>query len=121
MTQPSPQTASFGFTEVPAHEKAGKVRGVFDAVASRYDLMNDLMSAGMHRPWKDAVAARLNPRPGERILDLAGGTGDLARRFKALADSARVRSGGKPSEIIVVDINAEMIAAGRDRGLDGLG
>jgi demethylmenaquinone methyltransferase/2-methoxy-6-polyprenyl-1,4-benzoquinol methylase len=115
------KTASFGFQDVPAHEKASRVRGVFDAVASRYDLMNDLMSAGMHRAWKDAVAARLNPRPGERILDLAGGTGDLARRFKALADAARTRSGGPPSEIIVVDINAEMIAAGRERGLDGLG
>ena len=121
MTQPSQKTASFGFQEVPAHEKAGKVRGVFDAVASRYDLMNDLMSAGMHRPWKDGVAARLNPRPGERILDLAGGTGDLARRFKALADGARARSGGEPAEIIVCDINAEMINAGRERGLDGLG
>ena len=120
-SQTPPQTASFGFTEIPAHEKASKVQGVFDAVASRYDLMNDLMSAGMHRPWKDAVAARLNPRPGERILDLAGGTGDLARRFKALADNARDRNGGAPSEIIVVDINAEMIAAGRERGLDGLG
>ncbi|GIU66292.1 class I SAM-dependent methyltransferase [Candidatus Phycosocius spiralis] len=118
-------TASFGFQDVPAHEKATRVRGVFDAVASRYDLMNDLMSAGMHRAWKDAVAARLNPRPGERILDLAGGTGDLARRFKALADAAGARSqrskAQKPAEIIVVDINAEMIAAGRERGLDGLG
>ncbi|NJR20307.1 MAG: class I SAM-dependent methyltransferase, partial [Hyphomonadaceae bacterium] len=122
MTQStSPKTASFGFQDVPADEKASKVRGVFDAVASRYDLMNDLMSAGMHRPWKDAVAARLNPRPGERILDLAGGTGDLARRFKALGDEARARNGGPPVEVIVCDINAEMIAAGRERGLDGLG
>jgi demethylmenaquinone methyltransferase / 2-methoxy-6-polyprenyl-1,4-benzoquinol methylase len=115
------RTASFGFQDIPASEKAGRVRGVFDAVAARYDLMNDLMSAGMHRAWKDAVAARLNPQPGERILDLAGGTGDLARRFKALADRVRVRRGGPPAEIIVVDINAEMIAAGRERGLDGLG
>ncbi len=119
MTQP--KTASFGFQDVPADEKASKVRGVFDAVASRYDLMNDLMSAGLHRPWKDAVAARLNPRPGELILDLAGGTGDLARRFKALADKAKARNGGPDAEIIVVDINGEMIAAGRQRGLDGLG
>jgi demethylmenaquinone methyltransferase / 2-methoxy-6-polyprenyl-1,4-benzoquinol methylase len=114
-------TASFGFQDIPAAEKASRVRGVFDAVASRYDLMNDFMSAGMHRAWKDAVAGRLNPQPGERILDLAGGTGDLARRFKALADQARLRRGGAPSEIIVVDINHEMIVAGRDRGLDGLG
>lgn len=116
-----PTTASFGFQDIPAAEKASRVRGVFDAVAARYDLMNDLMSAGMHRAWKDAVASRLNPQPGERILDLAGGTGDLARRFKALADAARVRRGGLPAEIIVVDINHEMIVAGRERGLDGLG
>ncbi len=114
-------TASFGFQDIPAAEKAARVRGVFDAVASRYDLMNDFMSGGLHRAWKDAVAARLNPQPGERILDLAGGTGDLARRFKKLADAAQVRRGGPPAEIIVVDINAEMIAAGRERGLDGLG
>jgi demethylmenaquinone methyltransferase / 2-methoxy-6-polyprenyl-1,4-benzoquinol methylase len=115
------KTASFGFQDIPAHEKATRVRGVFDAVAGRYDLMNDLMSAGLHRAWKDAVASRLNPQPGERILDLAGGTGDLARRFKALADAARARRGGEPAEIVVVDINAEMILAGRERGLDGLG
>ncbi|MEN9873815.1 MAG: hypothetical protein RL186_712 [Pseudomonadota bacterium] len=121
MTKPAPKTASFGFQDVPAAEKAGRVRGIFDAVADKYDLMNDLMSGGMHRVWKDAVAARLNPRPGERILDLAGGTGDLARRFKVLADEAQKRLGGPASEIIVVDINAEMIAAGRVRGLDGLG
>lgn len=114
-------TASFGFQDIPAAEKAARVRGVFDAVASRYDLMNDFMSGGLHRAWKDAVAARLNPQPGERILDLAGGTGDLARRFKKLADAAQARRGGPPAEIIVVDINAEMIAAGRERGLDGLG
>ena len=77
MTGPS---ATFGFRDVDASEKAGLVRGVFDRVARRYDLMNDLMSAGVHRLWKDAAAAKLNPRPGETILDVAGGTGDMARR-----------------------------------------
>jgi demethylmenaquinone methyltransferase/2-methoxy-6-polyprenyl-1,4-benzoquinol methylase len=110
-------TATFGFRDVDAREKAGLVRGVFDRVAGRYDLMNDLMSAGVHRLWKDAVAARLNPRPGETIIDCAGGTGDMAMRFAKLAQRARARNGGAPARILVVDYNAEMIAAGRARGL----
>ena len=76
----SGDTSSFGFRDVDAKEKVRMVRGVFDSVASNYDLMNDLMSAGVHRLWKDAAAAKLNPRPGETILDVAGGTGDMARR-----------------------------------------
>jgi demethylmenaquinone methyltransferase / 2-methoxy-6-polyprenyl-1,4-benzoquinol methylase len=117
----TPQTASFGFTDVPAEEKASRVRGVFDAVATKYDIMNDVMSFGMHRVWKDAVAARLNPQPGERIIDLAGGTGDLARRFMKRAEAARARRGGKPAHITVIDINEEMIRAGLEqRGDDGL-
>jgi demethylmenaquinone methyltransferase/2-methoxy-6-polyprenyl-1,4-benzoquinol methylase len=80
--------------------------------------MNDLMSLGAHRIWKDATAARLNPQPGERIVDCAGGTGDLARRFAHLARRARDRRGGQPAEIVVIDYNAEMIAAGRARGDD---
>ena len=76
--------ASFGFRDVDAADKAGMVRGVFDRVAGRYDLMNDLMSAGVHRLWKDMTAARLNPQPGETIIDCAGGTGDMARRFARL-------------------------------------
>jgi demethylmenaquinone methyltransferase / 2-methoxy-6-polyprenyl-1,4-benzoquinol methylase len=110
-------TATFGFRDVDAREKAGLVRGVFDRVAGRYDLMNDLMSAGVHRLWKDAVAARLNPRPGETIIDCAGGTGDMAMRFAKMAQRARRRNGGPPAKIVVVDYNAEMIAAGRARGL----
>jgi hypothetical protein len=82
--------ATFGFRDVDPAEKPGLVRGVFDSVASRYDLMNDLMSVGVHRLWKDAVAARLNPQPGETIIDCAGGTGDMARRF---AKMARRRAG----------------------------
>lgn len=113
-------SVSFGFTDVPAEEKAGRVRDVFDKVASRYDLMNDLMSAGLHRVWKDIAADRLNPQPNETILDMAGGTGDVARRLLARAEKARHRRGGAPAQILVADINAEMIAAGLRRGEDGL-
>jgi len=111
-------SATFGFRDVDPREKPGLVRGVFDRVASRYDLMNDVMSAGVHRLWKDAAAARLNPQPGETIIDCAGGTGDMARRFADLARRARERRGGEDARILVVDYNAEMIAAGRDRGLE---
>jgi len=111
-------TASFGYRDVAPAEKAGLVRGVFDRVASRYDLMNDLMSLGAHRLWKDAAAARMNPQPGETIVDCAGGTGDLARRFAAMARRARGRRGGDPARIFVVDYNAEMIGAGRARGAE---
>ena len=108
--------ATFGFRDVDASEKPRLVRGVFDRVAKRYDLMNDLMSGGVHRLWKDAVAARLNPQPGETIIDCAGGTGDMARRFARLARRAQDRRGGEDARIFVVDYNAEMIAAGRERG-----
>jgi demethylmenaquinone methyltransferase/2-methoxy-6-polyprenyl-1,4-benzoquinol methylase len=111
-------SATFGFRDVDPREKPGLVRGVFDRVASRYDLMNDVMSAGVHRLWKDATAARLNPQPGETIIDCAGGTGDMARRFADLARRARDRRGGDDAQILVVDYNAEMIAAGRARGLE---
>jgi demethylmenaquinone methyltransferase/2-methoxy-6-polyprenyl-1,4-benzoquinol methylase len=111
-------SATFGFRDVDPREKPGLVRGVFDRVASRYDLMNDIMSAGVHRLWKDATAARLNPQPGETIIDCAGGTGDMARRFADLARRARDRRGGEDARILVVDYNAEMIAAGRARGLE---
>ncbi len=92
------------------------VRGVFDSVASSYDLMNDLMSGGVHRLWKDAAAARLNPRPGETILDVAGGTGDMARRYAKMARRAQDRRGGDDASVIVLDYNAEMILAGVDKG-----
>lgn len=113
MTEPA---ATFGFRDVEASEKAGLVRGVFDSVARRYDLMNDLMSGGVHRLWKDAVAARLNPQPGETIIDCAGGTGDMARRFAKLARRAQRRRGGDDARIFLVDYNAEMITAGRAKG-----
>ena len=84
------KTASFGFREVPEDEKEGLVNEVFSSVAARYDLMNDLMSAGVHRIWKDAMVEWLNPRPGWKTLDVAGGTGDIAFR---IVDMARSRGG----------------------------
>ncbi len=110
--------STFGFQDVEASAKAGLVRGVFDKVAARYDLMNDLMSAGVHRVWKDMTAARLNPQPGETIIDCAGGTGDMARRFARLARKAQKRRGGESAQVLVVDYNAEMVAAGRRKGTE---
>src|SRR5437764_5320361 len=101
---------TFGFRVVPAEAKEGLVRGVFSSVASRYDLMNDLMSGGVHRFWKDAMIEWLNPQPGWRVLDMAGGTGDIAFR---IVEAARRRGGA--AEIVVCDINAEMIGEGRRR------
>lgn len=112
MTGPA---ATFGFRDVDPKDKPGLVRGVFDRVARRYDLMNDLMSGGVHRLWKDAVAARLNPQPGETIIDCAGGTGDMAQRFARMARRAQERRGGDDAKVFVVDYNAEMIGAGRQR------
>jgi demethylmenaquinone methyltransferase/2-methoxy-6-polyprenyl-1,4-benzoquinol methylase len=113
---PSGKTSPFGFRDVDAREKVRMVRGVFDSVAGNYDLMNDLMSAGVHRLWKDAAAAKLNPRPGETILDVAGGTGDMARRYAKMAHAAQGRMGGDDASVIVLDYNAEMIAAGVAKG-----
>jgi demethylmenaquinone methyltransferase/2-methoxy-6-polyprenyl-1,4-benzoquinol methylase len=101
-------TTHFGFRTVGVAEKASLVRGVFDSVARRYDLMNDLMSVGVHRLWKAALIDWLQPHPGMRVLDVGGGTGDVAFRLKA--------RGAGP--VIVVDVNPEMLAVGRDRGLD---
>ena len=112
MTGPA---ATFGYQDVDPAEKPRLVRGVFSSVAGRYDLMNDLMSGGVHRLWKDATAARLNPQPGEAIVDVAGGTGDIAGRLAKLAGAARARRGGSAARITVVDYNAEMVAAGRAR------
>jgi demethylmenaquinone methyltransferase / 2-methoxy-6-polyprenyl-1,4-benzoquinol methylase len=100
----------FGYERVAPEEKAAKVGAVFDRVASRYDVMNDLMSLGLHRAWKAFAVAVARPRPGERILDVATGSADLAR---ALA--GRVGAGG---EVWLTDINASMLARGRDRMLD---
>ncbi len=113
MTKPS---ATFGYQDVDPAEKPRLVRGVFDRVASRYDLMNDLMSAGVHRLWKDAAAARLNLQPGETVIDCAGGTGDMARLYAKMARRAQQRRGGPDAKVVVVDYNGEMIAAGREKG-----
>lgn len=100
----------FGYERVAPEEKAARVRSVFDRVAPSYDLMNDLMSLGLHRIWKRIAVAIARPRPGERILDLAAGSGDLA---EALA--RRVQPGG---EVWVTDLNRRMLERGRDRLLD---
>ena len=107
MTDDSHHTASFGYRDVPEDQKQGLVREVFSSVARNYDLMNDLMSAGVHRLWKDAMVEWLNPQPGWRVLDVAGGTGDIAMR---IARAARARGG--EAEITVCDINPDMLAEG---------
>ncbi len=104
------EKTSFGFEEVSPDEKTRRVRGVFDSVAKRYDLMNDLMSGGLHRVWKRFAVTVAALRPGARVLDLAGGTGDLAELF-----AARV---GPHGVVVHTDINGAMLAAGRDRLLD---
>lgn len=112
------ETVSFGFTDVHRSEKAGLVRGVFDRSARRYDLMNDLMSVGVHRVWKDMVITRANPQPGERLIDVAGGTGDLARSFLTKADRVAERRGDtRKAEAVVLDINEQMLRAGVKRGI----
>ena len=100
----------FGYTKVDESTKAERVRGVFDSVASKYDVMNDLMSFGLHRAWKAYAVAVANVRPGARVLDLAGGTGDLARAF--------ARPVGEAGLVVHTDINEAMLHQGRDRLLD---
>ena len=100
----------FGFQTVDEREKAQRVRGVFDSVARKYDVMNDLMSAGLHRAWKAYTVAVANLQPGQRVLDIAGGTGDLSRAF-----AKRVGPGGC---VFHTDINEAMLRVGRDRLLD---
>jgi demethylmenaquinone methyltransferase/2-methoxy-6-polyprenyl-1,4-benzoquinol methylase len=95
---------SFGFKEVSPDEKTARVGSVFSRVARRYDLMNDLMSGGLHRPWKDLFVRRVRPRTGEAILDMAGGTGDIAFRLS--------RRGAR---VTVADINADMLGVGKER------
>lgn len=116
MSEPQSETASFGFRDVPKTEKASLVRGVFDRSARKYDLMNDLMSLGIHRAWKDMTIERANPQPGQKLIDVAGGTGDLARAFVAKAEHRRKTRGGDPATAIVTDINEQMLLAGLKRG-----
>jgi demethylmenaquinone methyltransferase/2-methoxy-6-polyprenyl-1,4-benzoquinol methylase len=117
------KTASFGFRDVPEAEKEGLVREVFSSVAARYDLMNDLMSAGVHRIWKDAMVEWLNPRPGWRVLDVAGGTGDIAFRIADMARHRNLKSGGGEAprnniDVTVCDINAQMLGEGVRRAAE---
>ncbi len=107
------EQVSFGYEEVSPEEKTRRVGQVFSSVASKYDVMNDAMSGGLHRLWKDRFVRRVKPRPGEAILDMAGGTGDIAFRLAAAG-----------AEVTVSDINQDMLDAGieraLDRGIDGL-
>lgn len=108
-------TTHFGFRTVRTAEKKGMVREVFDSVAERYDLMNDLMSGGVHRVWKARFIDWLAPRPGMALLDVAGGTGDIAFRFLGAAG----RKGAHPdTHVTVCDINEEMLKVGRNRAVD---
>src|SRR5688572_14927853 len=100
----------FGYTEVPTHEKSKKVAEVFHSVAARYDLMNDLMSFGLHRVWKRFAISQANVRCGQTVLDIAGGTGDLA--------FALAKKVGKEGHVILADINEKMLKEGRDRLTD---
>ena len=106
-------TVSFGYEDIDATEKTGRVGEIFSSVASKYDIMNDAMSGGMHRLWKNRFVSRVKPQPGEQILDMAGGTGDIAFR---MAD--------KGASVTVSDINQDMLDVGieraMERGIDGL-
>ena len=104
------ETTDFGFERVPPEDKARRVRGVFESVAAKYDLMNDLMSGGLHRMWKRFAVAASGTHAGSSVLDVAGGTADLARLF---ADRV-----GPTGRVILTDINAAMLSAGRDRLLN---
>jgi demethylmenaquinone methyltransferase/2-methoxy-6-polyprenyl-1,4-benzoquinol methylase len=113
MSQDARETVSFGYEEVPPEEKTRRVGAVFSGVAAKYDVMNDAMSVGMHRLWKDQFVRRVKPRPGETVLDMAGGTGDIAFRMAA-----------RGASVTVADINQEMLDVGieraMERGIDGL-
>ncbi|QJF53036.1 bifunctional demethylmenaquinone methyltransferase/2-methoxy-6-polyprenyl-1,4-benzoquinol methylase UbiE [Roseobacter ponti] len=106
MTDRDDKTTHFGFEDVPEGEKAGRVRGVFSSVAGKYDVMNDVMSAGIHRVWKDAMMDWLAPRAGQKLLDVAGGTGDIAFRFLKRAGDGHAT---------VLDLTEAMLVEGRQR------
>src|SRR5579871_6920269 len=110
MSVDPPRNTDFGFQDVPWQEKAHRVRRVFDSVADRYDLMNDLMSGGAHRLWKQFTLSLTGLRSGGRALDIAGGTGDLA--------AGLARQVGRTGLVVLADINARMLEHGRDRLID---
>jgi len=103
-------TTHFGYQTVDEAHKAARVRGVFDSVAQKYDIMNDLMSGGLHRAWKAYTVAVANVRPGDKVLDIAGGTGDLSRAF--------AKAVGPTGMVVHTDINEAMLRVGRDRLID---
>ncbi|MBT5836051.1 MAG: bifunctional demethylmenaquinone methyltransferase/2-methoxy-6-polyprenyl-1,4-benzoquinol methylase UbiE [Hellea sp.] len=105
----------FGYQEIPVEEKKERVKNVFNSVAGKYDLMNDAMSFGVHRLWKNLTITKINPQPGEILIDVAGGTGDLARRFLKRAEAVRVRRGGSSATAHICDINDQMLLAGIDQ------
>ncbi|MFC4671542.1 bifunctional demethylmenaquinone methyltransferase/2-methoxy-6-polyprenyl-1,4-benzoquinol methylase UbiE [Seohaeicola nanhaiensis] len=106
MTETTPKTTHFGRETIPEGEKSGRVQGVFNSVASKYDIMNDVMSVGIHRLWKDAMMDWLAPRPGQRLLDVAGGTGDISFRFLKRAGHGHAT---------VLDLTEPMLVEGRKR------
>ncbi|MBM2322001.1 MULTISPECIES: bifunctional demethylmenaquinone methyltransferase/2-methoxy-6-polyprenyl-1,4-benzoquinol methylase UbiE [Marivita] len=106
MADENQSTTHFGFQDVPENEKAGRVQGVFSSVASKYDVMNDAMSLGIHRIWKDAMMDWLAPRPGQKLLDVAGGTGDISFRF--------LKRAGR-GDATVLDLTEPMLVEGRKR------
>ena len=109
-TQQNPEQNWFGDRQVDADEKTKLVRGVFDSVADKYDLMNDLMSGGVHRLWKDRLIRMIRPKPQHHHLDVAGGTGDIAFRIRKAA--------GRHARISICDLDEAMLNVGRDRALD---
>jgi demethylmenaquinone methyltransferase / 2-methoxy-6-polyprenyl-1,4-benzoquinol methylase len=104
------KTTDFGYQQIPIDEKTARVSDIFDSVAARYDLMNDLMSIGIHRIWKQFAMELSGVRSGHHVLDIAGGTGDLAARFSRIV--------GDDGRVVLADINASMLAVGRDRLTD---
>ncbi|MBC9249053.1 bifunctional demethylmenaquinone methyltransferase/2-methoxy-6-polyprenyl-1,4-benzoquinol methylase [Pseudomonas alcaligenes] len=108
--EPLEKTTHFGYQDVPESQKAEKVAEVFHSVAAKYDLMNDVLSGGLHRLWKRFTIELSGVRPGNRVLDIAGGTGDLTRKFSSLV--------GPQGEVVLADINDSMLKVGRDRLLD---
>jgi demethylmenaquinone methyltransferase/2-methoxy-6-polyprenyl-1,4-benzoquinol methylase len=110
MSKPEPGATHFGYETVAERDKAQRVAQVFDSVATKYDFMNDVMSAGMHRLWKAFTVRQADVRPGMKILDIAGGTGDLARAF--------AKRTGSQGQVVLTDINGAMLCEGRNRLLD---
>ena len=114
MAEQNKESTQFGEKSVTPEEKTGLVRGVFDSVADNYDLMNDLMSLGIHRPWKDIFVRMIRPKPGLNYLDVAGGTGDIAFRIKKKLE----RFPNQESQITLLDLNPNMLSVGRDRAMN---